>query len=188
MTEKRGEYKNCSICCKIYYVRNKRCQFSKYCSRTCWSKRNPPSQKTCLYCGQIYQTYERKTRKYCNVSCRNADYSSRFKGDKSHLWRGGKTEKNKLLRSSFLMKAWRTLVFEKDKYTCIVCGGKKDLNAHHIIPLCKDTSVAFNLENGVTLCRVCHQIEHGHNLNQKKKTKPSLTVTCENRDFNPVQN
>ena len=53
-------------------------------------------------------------------------------GNKSHRWKGGKTNKNCLIRNSVLYKLWREKVFERDKFTCQNCkkiGGK--LNADH---------------------------------------------------------
>lgn len=58
-------------------------------------------------------------------------------------------------------KDWRKSVFEKNHYTCVLCGqvGGK-LNAHHIKPYAKHKSLRFDIKNGITLCEKCHRKIH----------------------------
>lgn len=55
------------------------------------------------------------------------------------------------------MKAWRIAVFERDNYTCRMCGqiGGR-LEADHIWPVALKPEIALLLENGRTLCQSCH--------------------------------
>jgi len=53
------------------------------------------------------------------------------------------------------LKVWRRAVRERDG-CCQFCGSKKDLHAHHMIPILVDQTLAFDLFNGLTLCRKCH--------------------------------
>lgn len=54
-------------------------------------------------------------------------------------------------------KQWRTAVYLRDSYTCRVCGKKGGyIEAHHIKPKSKFPSLAFIVDNGITLCKVCH--------------------------------
>jgi len=81
------------------------------------------------------------------------------RGSKCHLWRGGVTKENKLIRSGYEYREWRIKVFKRDNWTCQVCkkiGG--DLEAHHIKPFAKFKELRFELDNGVTLCKLCHSI------------------------------
>ena len=71
---------------------------------------------------------------------------------------------------------WRTLVFERDNYTCCHCnkaGGI--LNAHHIKPYKEYPEERTNINNGITLCIECHKIEHkrlrGIKYGNKKNVK-----------------
>jgi hypothetical protein len=58
--------------------------------------------------------------------------------------------------------AWRTAVFERDNYTCQVCGGRGiRLEAHHLKPWFSALALRFDTDNGVTLCRACHRARHG---------------------------
>lgn len=56
---------------------------------------------------------------------------------------------------------WRKEIFVRDKYTCVVCGRLGgSLNAHHLDGWnwCKEKR--FEISNGVTLCKVCHDGFH----------------------------
>lgn len=58
-------------------------------------------------------------------------------------------------------KAWRTAVFQRDNYTCQLCGahGVK-LNAHHRFPYATYPHLRYDVDNGVTLCVPCHKNVH----------------------------
>ena len=85
-------------------------------------------------------------------------------GEKSSNWKGGITPVNALIRHSLKMKEWRKQVFRRDNYTCQSCGvrngnGKRVyLEAHHINPFAKFPELRFELSNGLTLCRLCHDL------------------------------
>jgi 5-methylcytosine-specific restriction endonuclease McrA len=74
------------------------------------------------------------------------------------------SEKSKLVRRMLFFPI-RPLIFQLDN-KCILCGGLK-YNVHHIIPIHNiqydnlDTyTLAFDINNLVTLCEVCHQKVH----------------------------
>ncbi len=80
-----------------------------------------------------------------------------FSGKNTHLWKGGVTEKNKLIRTSFRYRMWRISVFERDNYTCQECGKRGvNLNADHVKPFSLFPELRFELSNGRTLCVECH--------------------------------
>jgi len=88
---------------------------------------------------------------------------SRFglcKGEKNPRWVADRTvplEKHRL-RGTQEWKNWRGEVFERDRYTCRNCGmSGVYLEPHHIEPLRQALSRAFEVNNGITLCRPCHQ-------------------------------
>lgn len=64
-------------------------------------------------------------------------------------------------RESKEYREWRTAVFERDKYTCKICGacGVK-LNAHHIKRWADFPEKRYSVSNGTTLCVDCHKKIH----------------------------
>lgn len=92
------------------------------------------------------------------------------KGEKSHFWKGGITQFNKIIRNSIEYKLWRTAVFERDNYTCIWCGNNKsgNLNADHIKPFCDYPELRLAIDNGRTLCKDCHRKTSTYGVKIKK--------------------
>lgn len=64
-------------------------------------------------------------------------------------------------RSSHL-RAWSLAVRERDSYICQHCGesDRRRLHAHHIKPRAMFPDLAFEIDNGLTLCNSCHLKEH----------------------------
>jgi len=74
-------------------------------------------------------------------------------------------------------KEWRTVVFERDNYTCQDCGirsgnGKRvDLNADHVKPYALYPDLRLDVSNGRTLCVPCHYKTdtYGGNIHRIRK-------------------
>jgi len=87
--------------------------------------------------------------KYCGIE--------KSSGENSHLWRGGITSENKKARNNIEYKDWRRQVFERDNYTCQVCGVRGgSLHAHHINNFSDNPELRLDLNNGVTICKDHH--------------------------------
>lgn len=56
---------------------------------------------------------------------------------------------------------WRKLVLKRDGYKCQSCGSRKKLHAHHIVRWSEEPRLRTVVENGITLCKQCHDAEHG---------------------------
>lgn len=72
-----------------------------------------------------------------------------------------------LRQSMYARSFWKELaktVYERDNYQCCRChsmrSGKKRLHAHHMKPWAGNPDSRFELENIVTLCRLCHNWVH----------------------------
>lgn len=89
---------------------------------------------------------------------RIASFRGKTAGERHWNWRGGKTEKNKLLRTSAEFKHWREDVFKRDDYICQFCHKRGGiLHPDHIKPLSLYPELCFELNNGRTLCAPCHR-------------------------------
>jgi len=97
---------------------------------------------------------------------RNYDY---MRGAKCHLWKGGVTPANKTARHSPEYRAWRLTILQRDWFRCQRCGvtsktiktngtGERrgNLVAHHIKPWRDFPDLRFDVSNGITYCRDCH--------------------------------
>lgn len=102
------------------------------------------------------------------------------KAEKSHLWKGGITPLNKEIRHLKEYFEWIKSVFKRDNYACRRCEYKgRELQIHHIIPFYKiikenkiksiqealDYKELWDINNGLTLCKNCHNII-GEKINQ----------------------
>lgn len=82
------------------------------------------------------------------------------KGNKCTFWKGGISEKNNLIRSSNEYKIWRVTIFERDKFVCQMpaCDhSERYIQAHHIKRFSDYPELRFDINNGITLCRNCHE-------------------------------
>jgi 5-methylcytosine-specific restriction endonuclease McrA len=62
------------------------------------------------------------------------------------------------IRHSAEYKLWRKEVFERDDYTCQICGLRGGvLHADHIKPFAIFPELRLEVSNGRTLCKPCHE-------------------------------
>jgi 5-methylcytosine-specific restriction endonuclease McrA len=74
---------------------------------------------------------------------------------------------------------WRKLRNKhvQDEPFCQMCGIRRKLEAHHIIPWHLDVLLRFDQNNLITLCRECH-FRFGHFLNWKDMN-PEIRELCQ---------
>lgn len=161
-------HKNCEICGKdmIYYPHMLKIGRGKYCSRKCAISGIAESLKG--------KKQSKKTRLKRSISMTGQKRSLEFRkarmGHRCHLWKGGVWKKNRREYDKYSKTAewgyWRNAVFKRDDYVCQDC--KKSgaeigrLEPHHIIPvreilINKQYNLIYDVSNGITLCRKCHQ-------------------------------
>ena len=93
-----------------------------------------------------------------------------------HPYYNGNQSEDHQQRTNSDYRNWRSLVYERDKYTCQCCGkiGVK-LNSHHIYSFASYPKLRFDINNGITLCEECHSfvIDGGfHNLYGNRDATP----------------
>ena len=108
-------------------------------------------------------------------SCRRAIHSEATKeiiskkmrlsarrGPNNHNWKGGVSPEEKIIRRSYEYCDWRKAVFNRDHFTCQLCGDNRggNLQAHHLKGFADYPELRFDIANGQTLCKTCHTEIH----------------------------
>lgn len=176
--------KICIICRNKFLVdRPHRYNEAKFCSSRCfgisirgkipksaYKKGQHPSQKTEFKSGKLHRYFGKSSpalgKTWKNPPEMGKKTSERqmgiprlcIRGEKHHNWQGGITPLNKQARNSLEYKIWRKAVFERDNYTCVLCGVRGgNLNADHIKSFASFPELRLAIDNGRTLCISCHK-------------------------------
>jgi 5-methylcytosine-specific restriction endonuclease McrA len=84
------------------------------------------------------------------------------RGEQCHSYKDGKFVERMGQRYTLEYKRWRFDVYLRDNFTCQMCGDKRggNLQAHHIKPFADYPDLRFEVSNGITLCKKCHNQLH----------------------------
>jgi len=123
--------------------------------------------KKCISCGKLFFISPSSKQMYCNKEC-SRDATRK---EKNINWKGGISRGYKTGYYSKEYKDWRKEVFKRDNYTCQMCGQYGGyLTAHHIKSFAYYPGLRFDLNNGMTLCEICHsKTDNYKGLNKKVK-------------------
>ena len=149
----------------------------KFCSKECLSK-SMIKEKIKLICNQCNVEFERhpsylntaKNRNHEKVFCCSKCRREYFRKENSPKWISDRSKlklEDVSFRSSLDMKNWKIDIFKLDNYTCRICstrsskGNPITLNAHHIIRIIDDKTLAHDIDNGIALCDCCHKNTYG---------------------------
>lgn len=170
---------NCFTCKKQFEATPSRLRDNKnvYCSQKCYFKKpkKQPLTFTCVICKIDFQVgawrLHQGVPQYCSKKCNGIGFRGRLvsietrrklsdgqKGEKGWNWQGGKTSWRNEIYNSLDWKLWREAVFERDNYTCQMCGQHGGrLEANHIKKFSDYPDLRFEVSNGITLCKPCHR-------------------------------
>lgn len=100
------------------------------------------------------------------ISIKLREHGCAATGERSGNWKGGITPLNEKIRQSTEYSDWRKSVFNRDNFTCQHCNDNKggNLHAHHIKPFADFPELRFEISNGLTLCRKCHEKVHSKKI------------------------
>lgn len=165
---RRGVTVPCTYCKKLIYRLPKDAKTARpCCSFKCYGL--VQRKRVLVKCETCTQTFEavpsvlkwaslRGTQKrFCSIECR----SKGSRGENSYQWISDRAKLKSHSRdrsNDSLNRKWRSAVFERDHFTCVICrriGGY--LEAHHIIRYSISPERRLDVSNGVTLCVECHQ-------------------------------
>jgi hypothetical protein len=183
---KNLEDKKCLTCKKNFHPR-----FSKikYCCHECaMQPKKKDRNRNCVKCGNKFFAVSLKTR-FCSQECYSASGLRAKRGSENHLWKGGITPINTMIRASTKYKNWIKIILKRDDYTCQFCKshGVK-FHIDHIIPFsaiieklkfeqgienlfekAMNYNLLWEITNGRTLCIACHKKTDTYlNYNAKK--------------------
>jgi len=176
----------CKYCKKDFEVCKHRLSEVKYCSHSCRSKANLKTalgdlavskriEKTCITCGGKFEVkrYRNNIAVSCSIKCQPHLQIGARTGAEVPNWKGGITPLRIMIRTHTLYKRWRTNIFERDDFTCQICGIRGvELNVDHwpksFSQILHDNNIRsledainceemWNIKNNRTLCADCHK-------------------------------
>jgi len=157
--EKIGEVLNCSRG-PIYNI-------YKQCKQNGMSRLNIKRQgfhKICKTCNKKFWTTKGRSARgrsnFCSKKCYTEwQKSKENRGRKNPNWKHGNSYKTRHRRSfkSKSWRIWRTKVYKRDNYTCVLCGKTNCVVIpHHILPRRCFPKLIYAVNNGATVCKKCH--------------------------------
>lgn len=101
--------------------------------------------------------------KYLGGQGRVCSKCARPRGERHFAFNSNLTEEDRIAnRDTAENIKWRESVYERDEYTCQVCGDARggNLEAHHLNSYTDYPDERYDLANGITLCVTCHHAFH----------------------------
>jgi hypothetical protein len=112
----------------------------------------------CMYCNKTFELRKSSYNKYENHYCNQDCFKKYLKDNRVE------TEN---ITDSAEYKEWRLKVYRRDHYCCQMpgCSSKtKKIHAHHVFPRKDYPEKMFDVSNGITLCRKCHEMTYGKEM------------------------
>lgn len=150
----------CSKACNSIHMRQRTVFAAPGFSAMRPNSANVPVHLNCKICGNVFKVAHNRLKKnpqFCSRKCFGVGSAA----EKNPSWKGGISKLRDWVKASFPYKKWRIEVFQRDRFICVACLSQSRRNnpieAHHLKPFLKYQDLAFDLDNGCTLCRNCHK-------------------------------
>lgn len=168
----------CRTCADIFHVSPSRITKGrgKYCSLICKYKGdigriawNKGSKGTLKHTEEFKKNLSERMKK--NNPMYDPEIKKKIEGANSPHWREGITSEDRVQRVKF-QRTIQKKVFERDDYTCQLCGVVGvSLQVDHIQSWKDYVKLRFSIDNCRTLCTACHyQITFGKPIPKSVKT------------------
>lgn len=165
--------------------RTHECQIARgsglYCSASCARSGSPTRKRDyrkmpCRHCGQIVdrQFAELRRRKTGSVFCDARCWYAFSQRENNPQWNGG--QHDRVNPESY---RWRKAVIARDGGRCRNCSSSSRLEVHHIVRFGKDKAKRWQIDNGLTFCRPCHQSIRGAEEELERLMTFAATVPTE---------
>lgn len=156
--------RECKVCGKKFIIfrawLRKDGRGGLFCSRMCQRKGKIKRLKNiiikeCKICKKEFkpQPCRAKTASYCSIQCMAIGRGKRMRGKNHPNWKGGVSKRDSRSR------IWAKRVKQRDK-ECVDCGSKNNIQAHHKKEWAENKDLRYDLNNGETLCSICHALRH----------------------------
>lgn len=141
---------SCFHCGAKFYRKKSMVRTRMFCSKECLSKSprpKKPKKFICQHCREVSTiAAKNKRKKYCSYVCNGLARRSSTRPDDARL--AGR------------LATWGRKVRKRDGHKCVRCGSRYKLQAHHKQSFAEYPELRYEIENGETLCLVCHSEEH----------------------------
>ena len=92
------------------------------------------------------------------------------------------SSEDKLIRNSKLYLDWRKIILKRDEYTCQICNViGNNMHVNHIKLFAHYPKLRLDINNGITLCKHCHEMIRGH----EKEWESYFNFNLMTREFLP---
>jgi len=119
-----------------------------------WIKENQDKIECACGCGEVI-----KIKKHHHYDPKFYIRGHNSIAENNPNWQGGISKYDRTRNSAGIRK-WRNLTLQRDNYRCQMPGCinpyNPNIHVHHIIPVSVRESLAFDVDNGITLCALCH--------------------------------
>lgn len=161
---RRGKVFQCDNCGKDTYksqtfIKNYK---SRFCSQVCHLElmKKQSFRRNCEICGKVFFCQpcqiKYRNRQTCSIECRGR-MKTKLAEQRRLTQPPTKHALDRRIRYSKKMEEWRIAIFKRDDFTCQFCRVRGTyLEADHIKPFAYFPELRFELSNGRTLCRPCH--------------------------------